>query len=93
VSELLRDDEGENIAVRMFLLGYGMRPGTVGSMRRHMERSGYPYWPEWAAQMDEAHLTKAGAQSWLRHLFALEQMNCRKIVENAPQAIDSTGTR
>lgn len=71
MSELI-DAEGENRAVRAFLLLYGGSAGvTTTQMRRHMEASGYPLWPEWAAHADR-HLTKGGAQDWLRHLFALE---------------------
>lgn len=68
----LIDSEGENRAVRAFLLLYGGSAGvTTTQMRRHMEASGYPLWPEWATHADR-HLTKGGAQDWLRHLFALE---------------------
>jgi hypothetical protein len=43
-------------------------------MRDHMRSSGWEgYWPEWVADAHSAaHLTKAGAQLWLRCLFALE---------------------
>jgi hypothetical protein len=69
----LLDDEGENRAVRSFLMVYGSPGITVGGMKRHMERCGAPYWPSWVEQQDPAmHLTKAGAQLWLRHLFSLE---------------------
>lgn len=71
MSDLIETD-GENRAVRAFLLLYGGSAGvTTTQMRRHMEASGYPLWPEWAAHADR-HLTKGGAQDWLRHLFALE---------------------
>lgn len=70
----LIDDDGENRAVRMFLALYGCNPQvTVGGMRNHLEFSGYPHWPEWVdTEPEGAHLTKGGAQLWLRHLFALE---------------------
>ena len=68
----LLDDEGENIAVRTFLMFYTVPSITVGEIRRNMKGCGYPHWPEWASAQDEQHLTKAGAQLWLRHLFALE---------------------
>jgi hypothetical protein len=68
----LLDVDGENRAVRMFLLLYGGSNGvTTGLMRYHLKMSGYDNaWPEWAN--DNMHLTKAGAQLWLRHLFNLE---------------------
>lgn len=76
MAEHLMDDEGENRAVRAFLMQYGTSGLTVGAMRLHMERCGFPEWPHWVKQQDGAHLTKAGAQLWLRHLFALEQPRC-----------------
>ena len=73
----LLDSDGENKAVRSFLMLYG--PGgknsvEIGDMRYHLEASGWGgYWPEWADKAHEReHLTKAGAQSWIRHLFSLE---------------------
>jgi len=67
------DDDGENRAVRMFLAAYGTPGLTVATMRRHMELAGWTQSPEWTTKPDaQGHLTKAGAQSWLRHLFALE---------------------
>ncbi|MBH2008331.1 MAG: hypothetical protein I8H71_01390 [Xanthomonadaceae bacterium] len=70
--ELIDPEDGENRAVRMFLALYGMRPSlTVAAMRDHLTFSGFPHWPAWAAD-DAGHLTKGGAQDWLRHLFALE---------------------
>ena len=73
----LLDEDGENRAVRMFLALYGGASGvTVGAMRKHLTFAGHPYWPEWAAQeAEQAHLTKAGAQLWIRHLFSLEASN------------------
>lgn len=70
----LIDADGENRAVRAFLAQYGSNHVgvSVGAMILHMERSGYPFYPEWAPHQWEEHLTKAGAQQWLRHLFALE---------------------
>lgn len=64
---------GENIAVRMFLLLYrcGKEVDTK-SMRSMLRMAGFDgAWPEWANE--DRYLTKAGAQLWLRHLFALEQ--------------------
>ena len=68
------DDEGENQAVRMFLALYGGACGvTVEQMRKHLKMAGFDgAWPEWA-NSNNGHLTKAGAQLWIRHLFALEQ--------------------
>ncbi|ABX36038.1 hypothetical protein Daci_3400 [Delftia acidovorans SPH-1] len=69
----LLDDDGENRAVRMFLAAYGAPGLTVAHMREHMEAAGWPQVPEWATKPEaQGHLTKAGAQIWLRHLFALE---------------------
>jgi hypothetical protein len=68
------DEEGENLAVRAFLTMYdGAYSHTIGSMQEHLELCGYPYWPDWVETTDpQTHLTKAGAQLWLRHLFGLE---------------------
>lgn len=72
----LLDSEGENRAVRSFLMAYSCdRSITVGEMRKHMDRSGWPmeYRPEFARDgHDGLHLTKAMAQEWLRHLFSME---------------------
>ena len=68
----LLDEDGENQAVRTFLMLYGTGL-TVARMREHMELAGWPQAPEWALKPEaQGHLTKGGAQSWLRHLFALE---------------------
>jgi hypothetical protein len=68
------DDEGENQAVRMFLALYGGQYGiTAEQMRKHLKMAGFDgAWPDWASNHN-GHLTKAGAQLWIRHLFALEQ--------------------
>jgi len=72
--ESLLDSDGENKAVRCFLMLYGSKGLTVGKMRQHMTRCGYPLWPDVVADTHEdAHLTKAEAQTWIRHLLALEQ--------------------
>lgn len=69
----LRDTDGENLAVRWFLAGYCKGGVTAKEMRKHMEMSGYGgAWPKWASDFN-GHLTKAGAQLWIRHLFNLEQ--------------------
>ncbi len=71
---LIDPDDGENRAVRWFLAGYrGMEKVTVGAMKKHMTMSGYPLWPTWCDDQDTEHLTKGGAQVWLRHLFNLEK--------------------
>ena len=73
LKQALVDDEGENQAVRMFLALYGSQAGiTTKQMRQHLEMAGFDgAWPEWADK--EMHLTKAGAQLWIRHLFALAE--------------------
>ena len=72
----LLDTDGENRSVRWFLAAYGggMRH-TVGNMKTHLRNCGYPFWPAWADEQgeDAQHLTKGGAQLWLRHLFNLEK--------------------
>ena len=70
----LVDDEGENQAVRMFLALYGVACcATTEKMRKHLKMAGFDgAWPEWA-NSHNGHLTKAGAQLWIRHLFNLEQ--------------------
>lgn len=68
----LLDKDGENRAVRMFLGLYGCSSPTALQMKQHLEMAGYPYYPDW---IDKApgHLTKGGAQLWLRLLFDLEK--------------------
>lgn len=71
----LIDKDGENRAVRAFLLLYGGAGGgvTVEDMRDHLECCGFPVWPSWVNESGpRMHLTKGGAQDWLRSLFALE---------------------
>lgn len=73
----LLDDDGENRAVRCFLSTYSAdRSITIGDMRGHMTRSGFGLcWPDWVQHADRSeHLTKAGAQHWLRYLFSMENM-------------------
>jgi hypothetical protein len=70
--ELIDPEDGENRAVRAFLANYSAPSPTVERMRKHMTMSGYPLWPEWVED-GVGHLTKGGAQNWLRHLFGLEQ--------------------
>jgi hypothetical protein len=71
----LLDEEGENRAVRSFLMQYSCdRAITVGAILAHMNRSGWRGTaPAFALDVrPETHLTKAGAQLWIRHLFSLE---------------------
>lgn len=70
----LLDTDGENRAVRSFLMAYSCeRSVSAGVMRNHMRRSGWNgFWPDWVAIHPGLHLTKAGAQLWIRHLFAME---------------------
>lgn len=72
MDELLDEEDGENRAVRTFLSQYqGDARTTHAKMRYALKMSGFDStWPEWANQ--DQHLTKLGAQNWLRHLFALE---------------------
>lgn len=71
----LMDEDGENRAVRGFLLLYGTSCGvTVGAMRTHLRLYGFDgAWPVWVRDAHEnEHLNKSSAQAWLRHLFSLE---------------------
>lgn len=73
----LVEEDGENMAVRSFLMLYsGGASITVGEMRSLMDSCGWPleYCPDFARLGENAHeyLSKAGAQAWLRHLFSFE---------------------
>jgi hypothetical protein len=72
----LLDTDGENQAVRGFLSLYGPSGAnvTLRDMCRHLSALGFDgCWPEWVSDTnDRTHLTKGGAQSWLRFLFGLE---------------------
>lgn len=71
----LLDSDGENQAVRWFLACYGGGGDkSIGTMKLHLEMSGFDgCWPDWCNTAPAgAHLTKGGAQLWLRHLFNLE---------------------
>lgn len=74
IPDLVDPEDGENRAVRAFLMVYGTTPSaTTATMQRHMELSGYPYWPAWVQEPGaRGHLTKGGAQNWIRHLIGLE---------------------
>jgi hypothetical protein len=67
------DEDGENQALRSFLLSYGCGNHTIEGMRNHLRLSGFKgCWPEWANDAT-GHLTKGGAQNWIRHILALEE--------------------
>jgi hypothetical protein len=69
----IMDTDGENRPLRCFLMQYGQPSLTVGAMKKHMTMCGYPFWPKWVNEKaDTTHLTKGGAQSWIRHLLSLE---------------------
>lgn len=73
--KLIIDSDGENRAVRGFLLAYGpsCEPITVGGMCQHLYRYGQPFWPADIGCMPfGATLTKGIAQRWIRYLFSLE---------------------
>lgn len=74
----LVDDEGENQALRCFLMQYSCdRSMTLAAMAKFMLRSGWgsEYWPQFARnpELQGMPLTKAGAQLWIRHLIELER--------------------
>jgi hypothetical protein len=70
--DLIDPEDGENRAIRAFLMHYGAPGLTVMQMRKNMAMAGWDgCWPAWVYDQD-GHLTKGGAQNWLRHLFALE---------------------
>lgn len=62
--------EEENQAMRNFLMFYGDNSGvTVEGMRENMRLSGNPgCWPEWV-NVESGHLTKSGAQDWIKYLL------------------------
>lgn len=69
----LIDTDGENRAVRAFLLGREVGCKDYEQMRRHMTNSGFDNcWPSEFASLG-GHMSKAAQQMWLRHLFALER--------------------
>lgn len=70
----LLDGDGENRAVRAFLLGLELGIKFYGPMKVHMTRMGYPYWPEEFARLEDMHISKNAQQHWLRHLFDLEKL-------------------
>lgn len=88
--DLLRVD-GENRAVRTFLMHYQTPGITVGMMRSNMEMAGWEgHWPDFVTTSHpDADLTKAGAQIWLRHLFSLESALATRTPDNASPAASS----
>ena len=86
----LLDSDGENRALRSFLMQYSCdRAITVAAMVQHMFRSGWDsqYWPHFARQVESAslHLTKAGAQIWIRHLLSLESAPQGALTDALPE--------
>jgi hypothetical protein len=83
------DEDGENQALRSFLLSYGCGNHTIEGMRNHLRLSGFKgCWPEWANDAT-GHLTKGGAQNWIRHILALEE---REKAQPEPVATTPTAT-
>lgn len=74
MSRELMDSDGENRAVRAFIAMYEMQNSiTAGGMHNHLRMCGFDVAPDWAKTNPKMHLTKAGAQIWLRMLFDLEK--------------------
>jgi len=75
MAEKIIDEDGENQAIRAFLTLYGNNTVTVEQMGNHMIRSGYAEWcPGWITDKHEqGHLSKGGAQDWLRFMFTKER--------------------
>lgn len=75
--EDLVDNEGENQAVRAFLMLYGSSGSgqiKITSMKAFLISMGFDEaWPDWANDNAIIGLTKSGAQLWLRYLFDLEE--------------------
>lgn len=76
IARTLLDAEGENRALCTFLLLYGSGSSvSIAEMRKHMKRYGWDgCWPAWVAFPADGHITKSGAQLWIRHLISLEQV-------------------
>lgn len=70
----LLDEDGENKAVRTFLMFYAGGKPTFGNIKAGLKHSGWNNcWPDWVnEQHPDSYVTKAGAQLWLRFLFSLE---------------------
>lgn len=73
----LIDDDGENRAVRGFLLGLEAGVTKFATMRQHLTAYGFAHWPD-HFNVAQGHITKAEQQEWLRHLFALEAIGAHK---------------
>lgn len=84
MSDLI-DTDGENRAVRGFLLGREAGIRAFAAMRQHMTHYGTPYWPATFTEK-QGHITKAEQQEWLRHLFALEAQPVPITSESGNQA-------
>lgn len=66
--------DGENQAVRIFLMFYGNPGLTIGGMASNLHSAGFGHTvPDWALNAGSKHFTKGAAQAWLRHLFKLEE--------------------
>lgn len=81
------EEDGENSAIRMFLSLYGgTNSVTTKRMRGHLASAGYEgCWPEWANE--DQHLTKGGAQHWIRHLISLEAAPASSVSAQAVDAV------
>ena len=77
VNRQLLHADGENLAVRSFLMFYSCDTSRkISEMAEHMALSGWSYekyCPDCLKDFREDHLTKADAQLWIRHLFSLEE--------------------
>jgi hypothetical protein len=78
-TSLIDPQDGENLAVRCFLMLYTGGATMVRDIREGMRTAGFPHWPEWVEADDAGSLSKLGAQNWLRHLFALENPPASKV--------------
>lgn len=83
----LMDEDGENLAVRSFLAMYGTTSCSADRMKQHMAMAGWDgCWPDWV-EGNREHLTKGGAQDWLRHLLALEPVELVVVIEDPDTAL------
>lgn len=76
IARSIVDEDGENQPIRTFLMHYQHSPSiTTSQMKDCMELAGWNrLWPDWVnEEPNTAHLTKGGAQSWIRYLFELEK--------------------
>jgi hypothetical protein len=66
-------EDGENYALRYFLMLYSGTAPTYGNLRG-LEQAGY-YWaiPQWARDIHpESHVTTLAAQDWIRYILKCE---------------------